>query len=52
MNLVTLLVTTVGVFGWLLAVAKFQDCENLVFVFARQDRRLIVVLNSTDNLHA
>ena len=31
-------------FGWLLAIAKFQDCENLVFVFARQDRRLIVVL--------
>ena len=31
-------------FGWLLAVAKFQDCENLVFVFARHDRRLIVVL--------
>ena len=31
-------------FGWLLAVAKFQDCENLVFVFAGHDPRLIVVL--------
>ena len=23
-------------FGWLLAIAKFQYCENLVFGFARQ----------------
>ena len=39
-------------FGWLLAVGKFQDYKNLVFVFARHNCRLIVVLNSTDNPHA
>ena len=45
MNLVlTLLVTTVGVLVGCWQLAKFQYCENLVFVFARYDRRLIAVL--------